>query len=147
MVDGRTSGMARFKTEAAFQNGEIEVFIGGINAAGEAITLTRADTVIFVEMDWVPAALLQAEDRIHRVGQKANCLVLHLIAKFEGDAPWATLQNLDVSLIDIIGSKMDRIGSVLDEDQSNLVDIKVGSAVITQLLKKSVGKVSASIEC
>ena len=140
VVDGRTSAMARSKTEAAFQNGDIEVFIGGINAAGEAITLTRADTVIFVELDWVPAALLQAEDRIHRVGQKGNCLVLHLIAKFADDEAWATLQNLDESLIDIIGTKMDRIGSVLDEDQSNLVDNNVESAVINQLLGKSVAR-------
>ena len=41
---------------------------GSANAAGEALTLTHADTCIFVEMDWVPAAMHQAEDLGHRAG-------------------------------------------------------------------------------
>jgi superfamily II DNA or RNA helicase len=142
VVDGRSSAQARAETEAAFQAGELDVFIGGINSAGEAITLTRADTVIFVELDWVPAALLQAEDRIHRVGQKASCLVLHLIAKF--DDPWSSLHNLDESLIDIIGAKMDRIGSVLDEDQSNLISNGARNEITTQLIRKYKGAVPST---
>jgi hypothetical protein len=98
-----------------FQGGKLDVFIGGINAAGEAITLTRADTVIFVELDWVPAALLQAEDRIHRVGQRSNCQVIQLVARIpEGD-------NLDEMMVDLIGSKVARIGTVLDEDTDNII--------------------------
>ncbi|MBK6594605.1 MAG: hypothetical protein IPG23_18955 [Burkholderiales bacterium] len=101
--------------------------------AGEAIHLTRADTVIFVELEYVPTALKQAEDRIHRRGQKASCLVLHLVAKF--DETWSSLQNFDESLIDINGPKMERIGSVLDEDTSNLVASEARSQIAAQILQ------------
>ncbi len=115
MGDGRTSQIERKRAESEFQNGDLQVFIGGINAAGEAITLTRADTVVFAELDWVPAALLQAEDRIHRVGQKCNCQVIQLIAKIDRT-------NLDEEMILIIGSKLERIGQVLDEDTNNIIE-------------------------
>jgi hypothetical protein len=99
------------------------VFIGGINAAGESITLTRSDTAIFVELDWVPAALLQAEDRVHRSGQYDHCHIIHLIARTP-----AGMGNLDEWMIDVLGFKMNRIRAVLEEDSSNLVAAE-GSAM------------------
>jgi len=115
IVDGRTSQKDRAVVVDDFQDGRLDVFIGSINAAGEAITLTRADTIIFVELDWVPAALLQAEDRIHRVGQRSNCHIIQLVARIqEGD-------NLDEMMVDLIGSKMAKIGAVLDEDTANII--------------------------
>lgn len=118
VVDGRTGQKERVAIVQDFQEGLLDVFIGGVNAAGEAITLTRADTVIFVELDWVPAAMLQAEDRIHRVGQRSNCQVIHLVGKMPG----SDSDNLDAMMIDLIGSKIARIGAVLDEDTANIID-------------------------
>lgn len=116
VVDGRTPQKARADVVRDFQDGRLDVFIGGINAAGEAITLTRADTVIFVELDWVPAALQQAEDRIHRVGQRSNCQVIQLVARM---APQD--DNLDEMMVDLIGAKLARIGTVLGEDTTNII--------------------------
>ena len=112
---------------ADFQAGRLDVLIGGINAAGEAVTLTRADTVIFVELDWVPAALLQAEDRIHRVGQASNCQVIQLIARMPGD-------NLDEMMVGLLGKKMAVIGAVLDEDASNVIAASITSELHDLLL-------------
>jgi hypothetical protein len=114
VVDGRTPPKERARIVSEFQAGKLDVFIGGINAAGEAITLTRSNTVIFVELDWVPAALLQAEDRIHRVGQQCNCHILHLVARCGGF-------NLDDELVSIVGAKLARIGAVLSEGTDNIV--------------------------
>lgn len=130
VVDGRTSQKDRAALVEHFQNGDLDVFIGGINAAGEAITLTRADSVIFVELDWVPAALLQAEDRIHRVGQRSNCQVIQLMARMPGGEG----ENLDEMMVDLIGSKMARIGAVLSEDGTNIISSGIQHQLRERLL-------------
>ena len=127
VVDGRVSQKDRAAIVQDFQEGRLDVFIGGINAAGEAITLTRADTVVFVELDWVPAALLQAEDRIHRVGQRKNCQVIQLVARMQGD-------NLDEMMVELIGSKLARIGAVLNEGTANIIAGDIQSELHGRLL-------------
>lgn len=129
VVDGRTSQQDRAKIVNEFQEGRLDVFIGGINAAGEAITLTNADTLIFVELDWVPAALLQAEDRIHRVGQRSNCQIIQLIARMPDGA-----DNLDEMMVELIGEKIARIGTVLDEETTNIISASIQGQLHERLL-------------
>ena len=43
-----------------------------IKAGGIGITLTRAWKAIFIDLDWVPGANQQAEDRICRIGQTSQ---------------------------------------------------------------------------
>lgn len=70
-----------------FQNDpETRLFLGQIQAAGEGLTLTAASHVIFVELDWTPAGMQQCEDRCHRIGQKDNVLVQHLVFEDSIDA-------------------------------------------------------------
>lgn len=59
-----------------FQNDpKCRVFIGQITACSTAITLTAANQVVFVEMDWVPATNAQASKRCHRIGQSKPVIV------------------------------------------------------------------------
>ena len=112
-VDGRTSQENRAMATESLQSGSAQVFIGTINAAGESITLTRADTVVFVEFDWVPAALFQAEDRGHRVGQTSpHYHIIHVIAKISGP-------NLDKTMLFAIDNKVKNINSVLNQCNSS----------------------------
>jgi superfamily II DNA or RNA helicase len=131
VIDGRVPPERRAAVVDRFQNGEIDVIIGGINAVGEAITLTRADTAIFVELDWVPAALLQAEDRIHRVGQKSSCQIIQLIARLPADQ-----FNLDDMMVELLGSKLEVIGRVLDEQTTNVVASGTKSKLQERLLSR-----------
>ena len=48
---------------------------------GIGITLTAADTMIFIDKPWAPAYLQQAEDRIHRIGQKSSVQIITLLAR------------------------------------------------------------------
>lgn len=130
VLDGRMRAMQRKHLVNRFQDGDLQVLIGGIHSAGEAITLTRSETVVFVEMDWVPSAMLQAEDRIHRTGQKHNCQIIQLVANFSGD-------NLDEEMISILGSKVERIGVVLDESTTNIVQCAgIKAAVFDRLFRR-----------
>ena len=46
------------------------VLILGITAGSVGLTLTRSCNAVFVELYWVPATMMQAEARIHRMGQE-----------------------------------------------------------------------------
>lgn len=54
----------------------VRCFIGQITAAGVGLTLTKADTLLFVEQSWTPADNAQAWQRIHRISQENPCEVL-----------------------------------------------------------------------
>jgi len=62
-----------------FQAGKTQVFLGSTAACGVGLTLTKSSHVIFVEMEWTPAIMEQAEDRAHRIGQKNAVLVQYLV--------------------------------------------------------------------
>jgi helicase-like protein len=57
----------------AFQtHGGIKYFIASTRAMVLGISLTASSHVIFVEADWTPAILQQAEARLARIGQEAQ---------------------------------------------------------------------------
>jgi SWI/SNF-related matrix-associated actin-dependent regulator 1 of chromatin subfamily A len=77
---GATSKAERDATVTAFQAGKIDVLIAQITAAGVGLTLTRAQDALFVETEWTPALVTQAEDRIHRITQASPVTITTLIA-------------------------------------------------------------------
>lgn len=83
---GSTPANQRARIITDFQDGKIQVFAGTISAGGVGITLTAAQTVIFTDRAWSNALNLQAEDRLHRIGQKSAVQVIDIIAKKTIDA-------------------------------------------------------------
>ena len=115
-VDGRTTQEDRASAAAQFQSGQAEIFLGSINAAGEALTLTRADTCVFVELDWVPAAMHQAEDRGHRPGQTAaGYHIITIAANLSG-------LNIDGYVRTVLTKKLVTINAVLNESAGIIGD-------------------------
>jgi SNF2 family DNA or RNA helicase len=47
----------------------IKVFVSTMQIAKEGLTLTRANHMVFGEIHFVPGVMIQAEDRINRIGQ------------------------------------------------------------------------------
>ena len=72
-IDGKTPQEMRFEYVKNFQeDNNIKVAVLSLNAASTGITLTAANIVVFAELIWTPALMIQAEDRAHRIGQNSN---------------------------------------------------------------------------
>lgn len=71
----RHQNVERFQGEP-----DCRLAVCSIDAAGVGLTLTAASNVAFCELPWTPAALTQAEDRLHRISQERPVTVWHLLA-------------------------------------------------------------------
>lgn len=81
-MDGQTDAANRHELVRKFnEDVSIDVLLLTTHVGGLGLTLTGADTVIFVEHDWNPMKDLQAMDRAHRIGQKRVVNVYRLITK------------------------------------------------------------------
>lgn len=66
-INGMVTGDARLDSIEEFQNGDAQVCLAQIKAAGMAVTLTAACHAVFVQCPWSAGDLKQAADRILRV--------------------------------------------------------------------------------
>ena len=78
LIQGGVAESARRSIVSDFQAGKLDVLVASIRAAGTGLTLTRADTAVMFEADWTPAINAQAEDRLHRIGQR-NAVTIHYL--------------------------------------------------------------------
>lgn len=76
VITGDTKAEDRTNVVRRFQAGELKGIGCTIQAGGVGLTLTRANHSIFVDLDWTPAWNVQAEDRICRIGQTADSIVI-----------------------------------------------------------------------
>jgi hypothetical protein len=106
---GDTGMEERQKAVDGFQTDpKVKLFIGGIMAAGTGLTLTAASTGVFAELDWTPSTVTQAEDRLHRIGQKDAVLIQHLV--FDG--------SLDARMAQMLVEKQSIADQALDKPTS-----------------------------
>jgi TATA-binding protein-associated factor len=81
-MDGNTPPLARGQIVERFNSdSSVDVLLLTTQVGGLGLTLTGADTVIFLEHDWNPQVDLQAMDRSHRLGQTRTVQVYRLIVK------------------------------------------------------------------
>jgi SNF2 family DNA or RNA helicase len=70
-VEERSSLVKKFQEDSS-----IKLCLGTVQTMGEGLTLTAASSVVFADRWWNPAQNLQAEDRLHRIGQKSSVQVI-----------------------------------------------------------------------
>lgn len=80
-IVGGQSKTQRTATRKAFQNRELDLICCNTAAGGVGLTLTAADTLVFLSRPWSYTQSAQAEDRIHRRGQEREAQIIDIIAK------------------------------------------------------------------
>ena len=81
LVQGEQTEYERQHAIDAFQDGRVQVILCTFGAGSEAITLTSAATLCFLQRSWSMVANRQAEDRVHRPGQNAaQVTIIDLVA-------------------------------------------------------------------
>ena len=105
LVYGGTPAKARDEYVRKFQNDpKYRVFVGNIQAAGTAITLTAAHHVVFVEADWNPSNNAQAAMRVHRIGQTQPVTVRFMsLADSIDEKVQRVLKNKTKALTELFG--------------------------------------------
>lgn len=101
------------------QRDYLDVLICSITAAGVGLTLTRASDTFFLERAWKPGTCVQAEDRIHRIGQRNKAIITYY------DCPG----TIDVKIAKLLADKVSTIAGVIDGralDEEDALDEVMG---------------------
>ncbi|KAJ1732022.1 putative ATPase [Coemansia biformis] len=155
-IDGSVGQADRQEAIVQFNTSSIPLFLLTTRSGGLGINLTSADTVVIFDSDWNPQQDLQAQDRVHRIGQKKPVLIYRLVIAGSCEEPMLRrakakrkLEKLviherrfkgvhsankdQVSLQDIKQILMDDGGEVVERDQQHLSDV-LGALALDQPL-------------
>jgi len=129
LIDGDTPIPKREGIVDRFQKDKhTQIFFGNIIAAGTGITLTAASYLAFLEYCvGRPEAHIQAEDRIHRLGQEYAAIIFHLIAR----------NTIEEDYYVTLKKQWKVIKAILDGDP-NATDFDFNSALFNQMKLRKV---------
>jgi SNF2 family DNA or RNA helicase len=77
---GEVSAQDRERTVREFQDGdEVKILVAVPAAGGVGITLTAAQTAVYVDKTWNAEHWMQSVDRLHRIGQRGTVNIISLL--------------------------------------------------------------------
>lgn len=124
-IDGRVDGAYRDGIKQRFQEGDLEVLVCGIRAAGEGLTLTASKSVVFMEIDYTPGRMVQAEDRTHRVGQSQAVTIYYLLL----------MGSIEEKIAALVDSKREVANAALGEGARTLSE----TGILDSILDEAIG--------
>ena len=84
MITGEQALYERDSAVANFQAGHLQVLLLALGAGAEAITLTRADTIVFLDESYSQLKNLQANGRVDRIGSEVHTGLQRVVFITEG---------------------------------------------------------------
>lgn len=119
LVTGGQSTEKRDENVKQFQAGEARVILCTLGAGAEGLTLTAADTLLFMQRSWSQLQNKQFEDRIHRIGAEGHACVRIL----EQIAP----DTIDEHRVEVLAEKDEQAQSFLRDTEilAKLLGVKI----------------------
>ena len=115
----------RLYTEQQFREGEIQVLVA-TEAAGEGINLQCCHILFNYDIPWNPNRLEQRMGRIHRYGQRLDCLIFNFVAT----------NTIEGRVLQRLLDKLQEIRDALDDDAVfNVVGEILPSAHVERVLR------------
>ena len=81
MYTGQNKDVRELEKDRFMNDPECKVLFGTMGAMGTGLTLTAANTVIFLDEPWNRALKDQCEDRVHRIGTKESPNIITIMCK------------------------------------------------------------------
>ena len=111
-IDGSVPPAKRHQLVNKYQTEDkCKVALLSLTASSQGITLTASSTVVFAEMNWTPGIMEQAEDRVHRIGQKNAVTIYYLYAE----------DTLDPFIYKMIKTKNELVAQALNGEKSKFL--------------------------
>ncbi|CRG98895.1 DNA helicase, putative [Plasmodium relictum] len=124
-LDGTTNTIERQKIIKRFSKNEnIFIFLLSTKAGGVGLNLIAANHVILMDQDWNPHNDRQAEDRVHRLGQKNEVHIYRLCCKNTIEETILKCCKAKLHLDQAFGGNSDLLQTALIKDALNAVDMK-----------------------
>jgi SWI/SNF-related matrix-associated actin-dependent regulator 1 of chromatin subfamily A len=128
-IDGSVISEDRQKFVEDFQNNpSTKVIVLNMKAGSVGLTLTAASILCFLEFGWTPGEHQQAEDRIHRMGQKNAANIFY----FKGKS------TIDEDIYDLLMKKSKITKAVNKGEYSEIGSMSIMSELIDRLESKGV---------
>ena len=120
-MDGQTSKRDRDNVLRRFrEDPSVDVLLLTTKVGGLGLSLTTADTVVFVEHDWNPQVDLQAMDRAHRLGQNRAVTVYRLVTESTIEQRLMSAQRFKLAMTSAVvkesESTLEKIGGMSEAD-------------------------------
>jgi SNF2 family DNA or RNA helicase len=90
-ITGETPMDQRQNIVDMFNNGQLDVLLCTFGAASTGINLTASNLMVINDLPWTVAEYEQAKKRSHRLGQKRDCRIVHVIGSKVDDLILKTL--------------------------------------------------------
>lgn len=133
-LDGQTNIQTRQQLIDQFTNDtQIPVFLLSTRAGGMGINLTAADTCILHDLDFNPFNDIQAEDRVHRIGQEKPVTVIKMVTENTVDADIYKMQERKAEM-----------NAAILETKSNAKQKKADTKEMNSMLKNAVSRYQKS---
>lgn len=124
-IGGGESPEKRQRQVDAFQAGQADVFLAPIKSAGVGLNLQRASEALFVERLFTPSGMLQAEDRVYRIGQDRPVTITYLDAA----------GTVDEDIAHILEEKQRLIRAVVDDNEQGSESLETVETLLQNLGK------------